>query len=501
MGFSALVLIVAALGAVLYEHLNGNITGVPIFGGGQEKPDAFGRTSINVLVIGSDARATAADCKLGGACGEGGANGDVEMVVHVSADRSNATVMSVPRDTVTPLPACIDSRTGQSVPAQTGMINSALSHGPACQVAAVHELTGIPIDHFIMVDFEGVVNMTSAIGGVPLCVSDNVYDTYSHLKLSKGTHVLKGVSALQFLRSRHGFGDGGDLGRTVGQHIYLSSMLRTLKSAGTLTDPGALYGLADAATKALTVDTGLDSVPRLLGLAADMNKVPPSRITFTTMQTMPDPVDTNRLVIAPSARSLLDAISNDQALTTGSGPKLSASTSPSTAAASPTAAVPVWRIAVIVQNGDRVPGRASAVAGALVNDGFSKNTQAVNAPTSTAGTTVRYPPGHQAEAQAVAGALRIPASHLHQDGAAARITVVIGADWTSGSNFPDTAGGSSQPAPANTKAAVAGANARTADQPMNCAQVSTFKTVIVNGVPMTPSTAYAQSAGVPDSAP
>ncbi|MCQ4081712.1 LCP family protein [Streptomyces sp. RB6PN25] len=320
-----LVLIVAGAGALLFEQFNSNLEKVPITGNGTEKPDAFGRTPINVLVIGTDSRTTAQDCRLGGDCGSGPGNADVEMIVHVAADRSNATVMSIPRDTVTELPACTDPTTGRTVPARAGMINSALAYGPACQVAAVHQVTGIPVDHFMMADFSGVVNMSNTVGGVPLCVNADVYDTYSHLKLSKGTHTLKGVSALEFLRTRHGFGDGSDLGRTVAQHTYLASLIRTLESAGTLTDPAALYGVVNAASKALTVDNGLGSITKLLGFASDVSKVPSGRITFVTMQTLPDPDNADRVVVAPAAKSLFDAIANDQPLTTGA----SASPSPS----------------------------------------------------------------------------------------------------------------------------------------------------------------------------
>ena len=277
---SVLILVTAGAGAWLYEHLNGNIKSVAIDGGadGKEKADAFGRTPINLLVIGSDGRNNAADCKLGGGCGTAsstaGHNADVEMVVHVSADRSNATVMSVPRDTMTNVPACKDPDSGQSTAGYYGQINSALQYGAACQVKTVHQLTGIPIDHFVMLDFSGVVKMSDAVGGVSVCVSDDVYDTYSHLKLAKGTHTLKGEAALEFVRSRHGFGDGSDLGRTVSQHLFLSAMIRKFKSAGTLANPAKVYSLADAATNALTVDTGLGSVSKLVDLATDLNKVP-----------------------------------------------------------------------------------------------------------------------------------------------------------------------------------------------------------------------------------
>lgn len=94
---ATLVVATGSVGAVAYAHLNGNITASPLFAGtsgnaGVEKTDAFGQVPINILVIGSDGRSTPADCHLGGDCGPG-ANADVEMLVHVSADRSNATVI------------------------------------------------------------------------------------------------------------------------------------------------------------------------------------------------------------------------------------------------------------------------------------------------------------------------------------------------------------------------------------------------------------------------
>ncbi|MCQ4040663.1 LCP family protein [Streptantibioticus rubrisoli] len=505
---SVLVLVTAGGVAVLYEHLNGNIKGVPLFGGtsgdaGKEKPDAFGRTPINILVIGSDGRNNAADCKLGGDCGGGGQNADVEMVVHVSADRSNATVMSVPRDTMTNLPSCKDPQNGAVMAAHRDQINSTLQYGPGCTVAAVHQLTGIPIDHFMMIDFQGVVNMSDAVGGVPVCVDNNVYDPYSHLKLAKGTHTLKGLSALEFVRSRHGFGDGSDLGRTYGQHIYLSSMIRTLKGAGTLTNPGALYGLADAATKALTVDNGLDSIPKLLGLAGDLNKVPSNRITFTTMQNIPDPQDDSRVLVSPAAQNLFDAIANDQSLTTGNGDKSSAAaaaTSTATASPSPSASsVPDDQIAVAVENGSAVTGRASEVATSLVDKGFSPSTSSSNAPSPASSTTLRYPAGKRSEAQTVARALHLPAARLKQDDAVSDVTLVIGTDWTTGDTYP--AAPNSTPVPADTAAATNNAHAQTADQAKTCAQVSTFKTVSLGGVAMTPIQAFSDSPDVPVSAP
>ncbi|MEV5387846.1 LCP family protein [Streptomyces sp. NPDC052721] len=500
-GLSVLIVVTAGAGWWFYQHLNGNIHSVSLDGkGGTEKADAFGRTPINILVMGSDGRTSATDCKLGGGCSktgvQTGSNADVEMVLHISADRSNATVMSIPRDTMTKVPACKDSGAGQSTNGYYGQINSALQYGPACQVATVHQLTGIPIDHFVKLDFSGVVKMSDAVGGVSVCVSDDVYDTYSHLKLSKGTHTLKGVAALEFVRSRHGFGDGSDLGRTVSQHIFLSAMIRKFKSAGTLTDPTAVYHLADAATKALTVDDGLGTVKKLISLADDVNKVPTKRITFTTMQTAPDPGDGDRVVVGPGAKSLFATIANDQSLTTGSGKKSTAASATAEAKAEATAsAVPAAEIAVTVENGTGITGRASALATALTGQGFSSATTTANAPSPAPSTTLTYGTGEKAAARTVAKALGLPSSHLKQ-GAGSGLTLVIGADWPSGTSYP---GGSSSPAPADTKAAVGGAHASTADQAKTCAKVSPYRTVTFDGVSMTPSQAYAAARSKPDS--
>ena len=523
---SVLVLIVAGLGTWLYNRFSGNLHTVHLGGDtrnslGQEKADAFGRTPIDILVIGTDARNTQQDCNLGGDCNMGGGygNADVEMLVHVSADRSNATVMSIPRDTIVDIPACTDpANSANRTAGYRGMVNSALAYGPQCQMETIHQLTGIPISHFMMMTFSGVVSMSDAVGGVNVCVDNNVYDTYSHLKLAKGTHNLKGVAALEFVRSRHAFGDGGDLGRLSAQHMYLSAMMRSMRSAGTLTDPSRLFGLADSATKALTVDSGLGSITSLLGLANDVAKVPSDRITFTTMQTLTDPANADRLVVGPNASALFAAIANDQSLTSPGGGAItpsaaasaSSSAAPAAASASPTPspspsttgsgsdAVAAGQIDVRVENASGTTGRASELADALTAKGFGSGTTAATSPSTEATTQLRYAPGDLAAAHAVATALGLPDSALSASSSASGVTLVIGADWPSGTTFP---GSSGKPSPADTQQALNGAGARTANDTTGCAPVSSYQTVELGGVPMTPSQAYAAATNVPDSAP
>lgn len=342
LGLSLVVLLGAAAGTFLYFRLNGNLRDMPLFGGvqgdaGTERPDSFGRTPLNVLVIGSDTRADGADCRLGGDCGPG-QNADVEMVLHISADRSHATVLSIPRDTVMDLPACRTIKGGVAA-AHRGQVNSTLQYGPGCTVAAVHALTALPIDHFVMADFAGVVRMSDAVGGVPVCVNRNVYDPYSRLKLAKGKHSLKGEAALEFLRSRHSFGDGSDLGRTDAQHIYLAALAHRVREGGTFSDPAGMLMLADAATRSLTVDTGLAAISKLAGLADDVRKVPSARFAFTTMPSSPDPYNPNRLVPGPTAKGVFATIAADRPLkVTGSGGP-STGGQPRAAAGQPTAAV------------------------------------------------------------------------------------------------------------------------------------------------------------------
>ncbi len=490
------VVAVAAGGATyLYFQLSGNIHHDALYTGsnqaaavGVEKADPFGRKPLNLLLIGSDTRDTAADCRDGGACGNGGAgaNADVEMVVHLSADRSNITVMSIPRDTYAHLADCVDPTTKATESGQSGKINSSLQYGPTCTAMTVHKLTGITIDEYAMVDFNGVEQISDALGGVDLCFNHSFYDINSGLKLKQGTHMLKGKAALEFLRTRDSFGDGSDnAGRTTATHVFFTQMINTLKSNGTLSNVGDMYSIAQAATKALTVSDNIGTIPKLLGLVQDLNKVSTNRITFTTMQNVQptDPVllHNGDVVEGPDAPVLFNAIINDQSLTassgatTGAGHAVAATATPGTSSAP---AVPPADINVAVENGSGANGQAGVVATGLRSDGFGSGTSAGDAPAHVPTSSLVYGSGDAGEAQTVAKALGLPAKDVRA-GSGSGLVLTLGTDWTSGTSFP---GGKTSAAPVDTSAALNGTNVQVANQD-KCVDVSTQYTENKLGLP------------------
>ncbi|MEV6163005.1 LCP family protein [Streptomyces sp. NPDC052052] len=455
----------AGAGYLYYRHLNGNIKKADLTLGDKKmadhKANSAGQTPLNILLIGSDARDSEENQKLGGAKSTfGGAPlADVQMLLHVSADRSNMSVVSMPRDTLLNIPKCTDPETGHVYPATTGlaMTNTTLGRGgPGCSVATWYELTGITIDHFMMIDFAGVVSMADAIGGVPVCVKGNVYSHTSTgkgsgLKLEKGTTKVKGEQALQWLRTRYGFEDGSDLGRTHAQHMYMNSMVRELRKGTKLTDPGKLMSLAEAATNALTVDQDLDTVKKLYDLAGELKKVPTERITMTTMPNVYGTgVNSGRVLPKPGEADQLFQMVRDDIPLDGKASKRTTTT-----AKEPTS--PVAEIPVSVRNGTRtateypVKGRASAVKELLVGKGFAQATVDAQNTEAATRTGVLFPSvDMEGNAQAVAKALGVPLTAVKKSTEVSGITLTVGADWRESGDY--TASDSAETTPESARA-------------------------------------------------
>ncbi|MFF1646431.1 LCP family protein [Streptomyces sp. NPDC058240] len=435
----------AGAGYLYYEHLNSNLKKADLTLGDKKmadhKANAAGQTPLNILLIGSDARDSKENQKLGGAKNTFGSPplADVQMLLHVSADRSNMSVISMPRDTMLKIPKCTDPKTKHVYPATTGlaMTNETLGRGgPGCSVATWYELTGITIDHFMMIDFSGVVSMADAIGGVPVCVKSNVYSRNSEgkgsgLKLEKGTTKIKGKQALQWLRTRYGFEDGTDLGRTHAQHMYMNSMVRELRKGTKLTDPGKLTDLAEAATDALTVDKSIETVKKLYDLAEELKKVPTKRITMTTM---PNVYGTGtlkeRVLPKPGDADQLFQMVRDDVPLDGKASKRKAPAAAKKPTASPA------EIPVTVRNGTRtdtdypVKGRASTVKELLTGKGFTQASIDAQNTEAEKRTGILFPTvDMEGNAQSVAKALGIPLSAVKKSTDVSGITLTVGADW------------------------------------------------------------------------
>lgn len=249
---------------------------------------------------------------------------DVNILLHVSEDHSKATAISVPRDMLIDAPSCTDPVSNITEPAAYGVkINTALSRGGLkCVVDTFRELTGQTIDYAAMIQFNGVISMSNAVGGVPVCVTTDIDDPYSGLKMAAGENVISGNDALAFLRTRHGVGDGSDLARISNQQVFLSSLMKTLKSKETLSDPKKVYGIANAVADNMTLSSNLASIPTLASLAYSLKDIPLEKITFVQYPTTYDASLENVFPNSEAAFTLVEAVfsGKDMVITGGSAP-------------------------------------------------------------------------------------------------------------------------------------------------------------------------------------
>lgn len=289
---------------------------------------------VNILLAGTDTRTGQVGyqtkAQLAGSSGIG--NNDVTMLLHVSADHTSATVVSFPRDLVE-IPLC-----GRSI--STSMFNTTLSHGLSCTVQTVEKMTGLTIPYAAVITFDGVIGMSTAIGGVTVCLATPVTDRYTDppLNLAAGQQTLVGPMALSFLRSRHGVGDGSDLGRISNQQVFLSAMTRKITSAGVLKNPITLYKLANATLSNLQLSDTLTNPTTLVSMALTLKGINLSNIVFVQYPVMGDPANPNRVVPQTSAgAALAKALQSDLPLTL-TGKLGRAAVADPTATATPTAA-------------------------------------------------------------------------------------------------------------------------------------------------------------------
>ncbi|WP_338700555.1 LCP family protein [Streptomyces sp. Q6] len=282
----------------VYFKLNGNIKSVDINAAlGTDRPENVDNGSQDILVLGSDSRA-GDNKKVGGGKDEGSARSDTAMVVHIYKGHKKASIVSIPRDTLIDRPSCTDKNGSEYPAAHDVMFNSAYSTGgAACAVKTVESISGIRMDHYVEVDFSGFQELIDDLGGVEVTTSKAINDPDSHLNLDAGSHKLDGEQALGLVRTRHGVGDGSDLGRIQLQQAFMKALMDQIKDVGVFTSPKKLYDLANTATKSVTTDSELASVKDLTSFANGLKGIGSNDMNMVTMPVQYDANDANRVLV------------------------------------------------------------------------------------------------------------------------------------------------------------------------------------------------------------
>jgi LCP family protein required for cell wall assembly len=334
----------ASIAVITVGQLQNNIKTVHLVGETPGPPPDLGAYDggFNVLIVGSDTRA-GQGAQFGK---DDGVLNDVTMLVHVSEDQTNAVAVSIPRDMVVPIPSCPREDGKGSYSAMSAMpINNTLAYGGLpCTALTVSKLTGLDIPFATLITFQGVIQMSDAVGGVPVCVNGPLHDPYTGINLPKaGTYTLQGANALAFLRSRHGVGDGSDLGRISSQQVYLSSLVRTVKSNDTLTDFSKLYAIAQAATQNMTLSDNLKNLNTMVSMALVLKGIPLDHITFVQYPSTTGVGGVYSGKVAPlaaPAAALFAKIKADQPFTLDSGTGRGSVSDPTAPAASAAPSAP-----------------------------------------------------------------------------------------------------------------------------------------------------------------
>lgn len=282
--------------------------------------DSFANRDLNVLVIGSDYRAQKEYDEMGRRIT--GMRSDTTLVAHISADRTRVEVMSIPRDLMVKRPAC-QRADGKTEPASQGLVqfNSVfallgqdedVAAATACTLKTVEQLTGIFLDEFVVVNFDGFQDMVAALGGVPICLEEKMKDSKGTIDLPAGCQTLNSQQALGFARARYGVGDGSDISRIGRQQQLIGAMMKEAKSRNMLTDLPTLYAFMKAGMRSLTTSQSFGNAQNLGGLALSLSKVKPDNIRFYTLPFGEYAPDRARVAVADNAVEMFDALRLDK---------------------------------------------------------------------------------------------------------------------------------------------------------------------------------------------
>ena len=439
LGAVALVLVVAVGGTAGYAwYINGKIHRLDVKGLVDVPTSGADAGTENILLVGSTDRcALTTQNAAYGLCSQGvnGVNSDVVMILHLNPSTHGLSILSVPRDLFVP-----NARAEGA-----NKIDAALYEGPSQLVAAINEDLGIPIQHYVVLNFDTFANVVNDLGGVKMYFPEPVFDSYSGLRvLAPGCLELDGFHALQVVRARHlqykgpgvttpvpadwPFEAQSDLARIRRDHEFLR-VLGTAVARNGLSNPITDGQLINSVAPQLEVDKEF-STSDMLNLVLDFHGVDPNSAPQLTLPVQVDQFGSYRYqggyygdIEFPS--STQDGQVIDQFL--GVSPDIDTMTGRKLPAPS--------SVTVSVLNGSGVSGQAGSTGASLTALGYKVLGVGDSDPVGSEAETVVYfnhkSATDQAAAQAVARSLSgavITASGPTTDGA--EVTVVTGTQFS-----------------------------------------------------------------------
>lgn len=328
-GVTALLVVAGGVGWAVYAKLSGNITAdeaaaAELARYDKERPTSLVKDARNILLIGSDSREGTDNARYGRDSGT--ERSDTAILLHLSGGRGSATAVSLPRDLMVDLPGCRRPDGSRSAP-RFAMFNQAFQlGGSACTIRTVEKLTGIRVDHHVVVDFHGFKKMVDAVDGVEVCLREPIDDPAAKLRLPAGRVTLNGEQALGYVRARKTLGDGSDTERMERQQRFLGALVNKVRSNDVLLNPAKLYPVLDAATSSLTTDPELASLRGLYELVRGLRDIPMEQVQFLTVPRESYTYDANRdQLVEPAAERLFERLRTDAPVVVeGNGPRSSA---------------------------------------------------------------------------------------------------------------------------------------------------------------------------------
>ncbi|MBY8876916.1 LCP family protein [Actinacidiphila acidipaludis] len=425
-GALGLALVVGGVGFAVAQRGSGG-SGVHTVDVGQAAAATLSTSGpLNVLLIGTTGQGTAG--QSGGAAGQA----DSAVLLHLSADRGNATALTIPGDLVTAIPDCpVGPQTGTAKVVPATPVKGASptfrqsmgvdGRGAACTMRLVDLLTGVKVDHVVLADAAAVQQLTTAAGGVQVCLKDPLSDPAAHLDLPAGQHRLTAAQAPAFLTTRSAPPGNSAVDRARLQQAYLAALLRQSRAGG-----AAAKALPDAAARSLTVDPALGSTRALGELAAEIGKVDLRHITFATVPVASGSSGGAVTLDAPAAKQVFSLISRDISL---SAPPAA----PDPRLTGPKATPHNTRVTVL--NGTGSFGASQDVLLWLQNDkGVNRSANGGDARATLATTRLDYAPNQADQARSLAAIMGLPASALHEGAknvpALTYMTLTLGKDYT-----------------------------------------------------------------------